>query len=36
MLEELWQKLISFYHKPEKENLPVIYSILQQTKLIEI
>ena len=36
MLEELWQKLISFYHKAEKENLPIIYSILQQTKLIEI
>ncbi len=40
MLGELWQKLISFYYKPEKgsqkENLPIIYSVLKQTKLIEI
>jgi len=40
MLEELWQKLISFYYKPkkgdQKENPPIIYSVLKQTKLVEI
>jgi len=40
MLDDLWQKLISLYQKSEKkgqkENLPVIYSVLQQAKIVEI
>ena len=38
MLSDLWKKLIQLYSKPEnkKEGLPVIYSVLQQTKLIEL
>lgn len=40
MLSSLWDKIIRSYYQPEKEggekSPPVIYSILKQTKLIEL
>jgi len=40
MLSTVWSKLIHSYYQPEtdrnKKNPPVIYSVLQQTKLLEL